>query len=665
MLALAPPARPPAPARLSPPPRARPSLVLPRSRSLVPRARPDDPRASDAPSSETPSAPTSRASPRASPPRAVVVGAGPAGALSALYLANLGWRVRVFERRARPERSSPAANPPARDGEGEGEGEGDGEGTSRPIAADSAADVLSYNVVLSPRGLAALDAAGVALPDDAAVRLRGNARHARDGTLAVSDQFRGAVAIHRGVLAATIAAAAAAKPDAVEFHYSRTLEGVDFERKVATFAPAHSEPYDLLVAADGVRSEIRGMLERRGEIEVAQRADEMRFKTVSLPAIAGSPDETTSPNERASPNALAECFHVWPRGLVSMLAPPDANGETLSGVIILPGGRHARATTKKKKKKKTPSSDESEEGGFVPRTWDDVKDAADVGALFAEYFPDAFGPGAAVPARASEQLLAQTSRPGGITTVCSSLVSESARVVLVGDAAHSAWPSLGQGANCALETARYLGVAMEGVYTSAGTASERSSGSGSGSGSKEGSSRSDERIREGIGVALRRFDEVRLEQVRACGRLSEAGFGGTARRASNWAFVARLALSAILHKLAPFAFDRPALFRINDPEWAYDEIEDAVQRETQALAAFGALALVCAAGAWWRGWGGFVELFVGGVRAIALGEGSASEEGAALVALGAVAIVTGALRAIAKRRRGEGGGGVKAGGAGA
>ena len=631
--------------------------MLPRSRSLVPRARPDDPRASDAPSSETPSAPTSRASPRASPPRAVVVGAGPAGALSALYLANLGWRVRVFERRARPERPSPAANPPARDGEGEG--------ASRPIAADSAADVLSYNVVLSPRGLAALDAAGVALPDDAAVRLRGNARHARDGTLAVSDQFRGAVAIHRGVLAATIAAAAAAKPDAVEFHYSRALEGVDFERKVATFAPAHSEPYDLLVAADGVRSEIRGMLERRGEIEVAQRADEMRFKTVSLPAIAGSRDETTTPNERASPNALAECFHVWPRGLVSMLAPPDANGETLSGVIILPGGRHARATTKKKKKKKTPSSDESEEGGFVPRTWDDVKDAADVGALFAEYFPDAFGPGAAVPARASEQLLAQTSRPGGITTVCSSLVSESARVVLVGDAAHSAWPSLGQGANCALETARYLGVAMEGVYTSAGTASERSSGSGSGSGSKEGSSRSDERIREGIGVALRRFDEVRLEQVRACGRLSEAGFGGTARRASNWAFVARLALSAILHKLAPFAFDRPALFRINDPEWAYDEIEDAVQRETQALAAFGALALVCAAGAWWRGWGGFVELFVGGMRAIALGEGSASEEGAALVALGAVAIVTGALRAIAKRRRGKGRGGVKAGGAGA
>ena len=428
---------------------------------------------------------------------------------------------------------------------------------------------------------------------------------------------------------------------------------------MATFAPAHSEPYDLLVAADGVRSEIRGMLERRGEIEVAQRADEMRFKTVSLPAIAGSPDETTTPNERASPNALAECFHVWPRGLVSMLAPPDANGETLSGVIILPGGRHARATTKKKKKKKkkTPSSDESEEGGFVPRTWDDVKDAADVGALFAEYFPDAFGPGAAVPARASEQLLAQTSRPGGITTVCSSLVSESARVVLVGDAAHSAWPSLGQGANCALETARYLGVAMEGVYTSAGTASERSSGSGSGSGSKEGSSRSDERIREGIGVALRRFDEVRLEQVRACGRLSEAGFGGTARRASNWAFVARLALSAILHKLAPFAFDRPALFRINDPEWAYARSRTPAARDAGARGAR-RLGYAGAAGAWWRAVGGVRRSSSwGGCGRSRWGEGSASEEGAALVALGAVAIVTRALRAIAKRRRGKGGGG--------
>ena len=139
---------------------------------------------------------------------------------------------------------------------------------------------------------------------------------------------------------------------------------------MATFAPAHSEPYDLLVAADGVRSEIRGMLERRGEIEVAQRADEMRFKTVSLPAIAGSPDETTTPNERASPNALAECFHVWPRGLVSMLAPPDANGETLSGVIILPAeGTLARRRRKRRRRrrKRPPPMNRKKAASFLGR----------------------------------------------------------------------------------------------------------------------------------------------------------------------------------------------------------------------------------------------------------------------------------------------------------
>ena len=48
---------------------------------------------------------------------------------------------------------------------------------------------------------------------------------------------------------------------------------------------------------------------------------------------------------------------------------------------------------------------------------------------------------------------------GGINTRCSTLAAEGA--VLMGDAGHSMWPSLGQGANAALESAAVLGNVLE------------------------------------------------------------------------------------------------------------------------------------------------------------------------------------------------------------
>jgi 2-polyprenyl-6-methoxyphenol hydroxylase-like FAD-dependent oxidoreductase len=70
--------------------------------------------------------------------KAVVVGAGPAGSLAALYLANLGWHVKVYERRTE------AGSDGIRD---------KGKAAPRPD--------ISYNVVLSPRGMNALYGAGV------------------------------------------------------------------------------------------------------------------------------------------------------------------------------------------------------------------------------------------------------------------------------------------------------------------------------------------------------------------------------------------------------------------------------------------------------------------------------------------------------------------------
>lgn len=530
--------------------------------------------------------------------KAVVVGAGPAGSLSALYLANLGWHVKVYERRA-----------------ASGDARGADAGAGRPD--------ISYNVVLSPRGMNALAGAGVTLPEERVVRMVGNVRHLPGAAPAVSRQFKGTVAVNRDALSDAIASTAATRhPGRIEFTRGYGVRDVDFARRVAVFAPsdapsdarpsdgdlsddedAVSAPYDLLVAADGVNSAVRSMLTDAGDVRVTQNADEMMFKTVKLPARVsdGSSDADASREESA------RCFHTWPRGLVSMLAPPDPAG-TLSGVIILPGGAHAGAHA-------------GAHGGAHRGTWtwDAVADEDDVRALFEDKFPDAFN-GAPVPPEAVAQILAQTPRRGGVTTHCSRLANADGSVALVGDAAHSCWPSLGQGANCALETAQYLAYSIESMP-------------------------------DDLRGAVRRFDEVRTPQVHACGRLSEAGFGGVARRAGNFLFFAKIGLLALLNKAMPFFFDKPALANINDPAWAYDDVEDAVAQETQALAAFGGVLLAASIGVAVFGWERFIGASVGAVKAIALGEGTRADEGAALVALGSAAAMTGLFRWLAKRRR--------------
>lgn len=530
--------------------------------------------------------------------KAVVVGAGPAGSLAALYLANLGWHVKVYERRTE------AGSDGIRD---------KGKATTRPD--------ISYNVVLSPRGMNALDGAGVVLPEERIVRLMGNVRHLPGAAPSMSRQFRGTVAVNRDVLADAIVRTATDKhPGRIDFTRGVGVTDVDFASRIAVFGPSSSEfqgeestvsePYDLLVAADGVNSAVRSMLATDGDLTVTQNADEMMFKSVKLPPQKSSLSSTGESSngkmtmaERTKYKEWTKCFNTWPRGLVSMLAPPDPAG-TLSAVVILPGGAHTGG---------------EDDGKSKRWTWDAVNDEASIRSLFADKFPDAFN-GDPVPTEACAQITAQSPRPGGITTICSRLTAKDGSVALIGDAAHSVWPSLGQGANCALETAQYLAAAIE---------------------SKP----------QDVPSALEYFDAVRTPQVHACGRLSEAGFGGTAKRAGNFLFFAKIGALALMHKAMPFFFDKPALANINDPAWAYDDVEDAVGQETQALAAFGGVLLAAVFGVSVFGWNAFVGFVFGAVKAVALGEGTRADEGAALVALGAAAAMTGLFKWLAKRRK--------------
>ena len=64
--------------------------------------------------------------------------------------------------------------------------------------------------------------------------------------------------------------------------------------------------------------------------------------------------------------------------------------------------------------------------------------------------------------RVAPQLLDSPISNGGTLTRCSKLASR--RVALIGDAGHSVYPALGQGANAALEGARALADTLAGAH---------------------------------------------------------------------------------------------------------------------------------------------------------------------------------------------------------
>ena len=429
----------------------------------------------------------------------VVIGAGPAGALTSIHLASLGFEVDVYERR----------------------------GASNKVATSA----RTYNVVLNRRGLDALEAGGITLDDELCVHLSGGVRHGvKSGAVFSSQSFNRAVSVNRAVLAATIVREASDKyGDRIRFHFNRSLAGVNFNTQTAVFEKFEGEDvcpflsedeslfeeksYDLLIGADGVRSRVRAEIveDSQGTFVVKQVTDGMNYKSVMLPKLAGAP--------RGMENDWSRAFHTWRRGQASVLAPPNPDG-THSAVVILP-----------------------ENGEW---TWDKIEAPQQVDRLFATKFPDAFSGN--LPSKTSSMLAKQKASPGGTTTTVSSMVYKD-NVLLIGDAAHSCWPSLGQGANVALETTHALRVTLE-------------------------------EMGDDLPKALKMFNELRKPQVDAAARLSQGGFGGSMNRTIGGVLMARMVFISILHTVLPTVFHRPALFEISNTAYSYDEVEKMMKRES-------------------------------------------------------------------------------------
>ncbi|MEV4630894.1 NAD(P)/FAD-dependent oxidoreductase [Micromonospora sp. NPDC049523] len=235
--------------------------------------------------------------------RAVIIGAGLAGSLAAVYLARRGWAVDVYERRDDP-RLTPAG-----------------------------AAGRSINLGLSARGMRALQEVGL-LADvlKRSVPMRGRVVHSPDGTVSFQPYgVHGHQILHsvlRDELIAVLVDAAEAQPG-VRFHFGWRLHGLDREVPsvaVTRLADGTTEEVtaDLVVGADGAFSAVRQQLHHGQRANHSQEFLDWGYKELTIPA-----------DDNGQPRVRLEALHVWPGEHGLMVAHPNVDG-SLTCTLFLP-----------------------------------------------------------------------------------------------------------------------------------------------------------------------------------------------------------------------------------------------------------------------------------------------------------------------------------------
>jgi len=220
-----------------------------------------------------------------------VVGAGLAGTLMALMLAEEGHQVEVLESRADPRIAGRVGG-------------------------------RSINLAISERGLHALSEAG--LDEEVlshSVPMSGRMIHPVDGELVFQPYGQEGQAINsvtRDHLNDVLLRAADANP-AITLTFDHRLVDISFPRRTIKHRDGggnlFERRFDTIVGADGAYSNVRSEMQRRGAFNYSQSFIEHGYKELNIPAADDG-------SFRMEPNAL----HIWPRGDRMMIALPNMDG---------------------------------------------------------------------------------------------------------------------------------------------------------------------------------------------------------------------------------------------------------------------------------------------------------------------------------------------------
>jgi len=218
-------------------------------------------------------------------------------------------------------------------------------------------------------------------------------------------------AISREQLGRTLIEAAAGEP-AIELRFDLRCTGLDprtarLQLLDERTGASGEEPFDIVLAADGAGSAVRGALAAHGYSRVREQPLPHDYKELTIAAQPGAA-------WAFEPHAL----HIWPRGGYMLIALPNTDGSFTATLFL---SRHGKP-------------------GF-----DRLADGAAARALFERELPDA----AARLPDLEQQFIEHPQGQLG-TVYCDGWQAEG-RVLLLGDAAHAIVPFHGQGLNCGFE----------------------------------------------------------------------------------------------------------------------------------------------------------------------------------------------------------------------
>lgn len=221
----------------------------------------------------------------------IIVGAGLAGSLCALYMLKRGFKVRLYERRADMRKAVLVAG-------------------------------RSINLALSVRGWTALEKVGVdAHVKEISIAMPKRVMHDLEGNL--TDQFYGnqdqaIYSVPRGEL--NVLLMNLAQERGAELFFNQKCFDVDLENPKLIFentidGKISNVSCDLIIGADGAFSAIRTKMMKQDRFQYSQYYIEHGYKELLIPANADG-------SHKIEKNAL----HIWPRGNFMLIALPNLDG---------------------------------------------------------------------------------------------------------------------------------------------------------------------------------------------------------------------------------------------------------------------------------------------------------------------------------------------------
>ena len=364
--------------------------------------------------------------------KVIVIGAGLAGSLLAIYLAKRGLAVDVYEARADMRLAAVAVG-------------------------------RSINLALSDRGIAALREVGM---DEymlaEAVPMYGRMIHAVSGETRLLPYSGRQGEYINSVSRSGLNIALMNEADKfanVTFHFNSRCVDFDCASGTAKFSNGATANGDTVIATDGAGSAVRNAMLNGGveRFDFSQAWLEHGYKELVIPVGESNKLQFVEPD--AASNKLKfvgqfrmekNALHIWPRHKFMMIALPNFDGSFTCTLFLAHSGEnsfeeisHGSTQIDADQKNDLPGFDPCESV------------AKNILVFFENHFPDAIP---LMPTLVEDFFANPT---GNLGTVKCFPWNAGGKALLLGDSAHAVVPFYGQGMNCAFEDVRILDQLIE------------------------------------------------------------------------------------------------------------------------------------------------------------------------------------------------------------